>query len=296
MLLNIAAHGTNIILDPILIFGWGPVPHLGVEGAAIATVIAQLVGMTLALTHFFWNRFHTDIKAMAAASSRALRDVGRAILRIGLPIGVHSAVSFAAFAVFTAVLARMGTVELAAHQIALKVVSLSFLPGHGIGQAASILTGQRVGARQFDQVKQVLKASLMVAITLMGLLGVVFFVFHQPITAIFTTDPDTRALAGQLLMVAAFFQLSDAMAMVTSQTLKGAGDTQFTMYTGIASSWFIMLPAAYYMGFILEWGAVGAWLGLVFEFLILSLILLARFLSGAWRRIAKRELEAADDS
>ncbi len=289
MVLNIAAHSINVILDPLLIFGIGPFPAMGVEGAALATVIAQFVGMAIALAHFFRGRLACSFAQARARSQEAIKNVAPAVLRLGIPIGVHNAVGLLAFGVFTAVLARMGTVELAAHQIALKVVSVSFLPGHGVAQAASILAGQRVGAGHFDQVKEVLKASLFVALTLMGGLGVIFFFFHGPITSVFTADVDTAALAGSLLIVAALFQLTDATVMVTSQTLKGTGDTRFTMFAGITTSWVIMLPSAYFMGFVLGWGAVGAWLALVVEIAVLSPILLARFYSGAWRKFAERE-------
>ena len=295
MILNIVAHSVNLILDPLLIFGVGPFPAMGVEGAAVATIIAQFVGMAAALIHFFRGRIRGGLVAAWARSRRALQDVAPAVLRLGLPMGIHSLVGVMAWGVFTAMLARMGTTELAAHQIALKVVSVSFLPGYGVAQAASIIAGQRVGARRDDEVKDTLVAAMAVALAFMGAMGVGFVLFHDSITAVFTADVATAALAGKLLIVAAFFQLSDATVMVTSQVLKGTGDTRFTMFAGITTAWTILLPCAYLFGVVLDGGAVGAWLALVVEIMVLSPILLLRFRSGAWRKAAARERDDLQD-
>ncbi len=274
MKINLVANGLNILLTPMLIYGVGPFPALGVEGAALATIGAQFVGMTIALVHFGLHqreRMGFDLT------------VARDILRLGLPMGVRYVLGVMGFTVFTAFLARLGTVELAAHQIAIRVVSVSFLPGHGIGQAAAILTGQRVGARQFDAVNEVVWAALRVAWTLMGALGVIFWFFPEAISQIFIDDPRTITLAGQLLMVAAWFQLLDATVMVLVQSLNGTGDTRFTMIVGVTTTWTIMLPTAWFLGFYLNLGAVGAWLAFIVELIVLNSILIWRFRSGGWR-------------
>ena len=291
MILNIVAHTVNVVLDPLLIFGLGPFPQMGIEGAALATIIAQFVGMAAAMVHFFRGRLSSGVLRLWARSRRALQEVAPAVLRLGLPMGIHSAVGVLAWGVFTAVLARMGTMELAAHQIALKVIAVSFLPGHGVARAACILAGQRVGARRDDAVRHTLVASLSVALSFMGLMALGFVLFHDAITAVFTSDVATADLAGQLLLVAALFQLTDAVAMVTSQVLKGTGDTRFTMFAGITTAWTILLPCAYLFGVVLDGGAVGAWLALVVEIFVLSVILLLRFRSGAWKKAARRERE-----
>ena len=292
MILNIVAHTINVVLDPLLIFGLGPFPAMGIEGAAVATIIAQFVGAAAALIHFSRGRRPRRLVALWARCRQSVQEVAPAVMRLGLPIGVHSAVGVLAFGVFTAVLARMGTTELAAHQIALKVISVSFLPGHGVAQAASILAGQKVGADLDDQVVRTLKAALFVALVIMGAMGLGFLLFHGPITGVFTADEATASLAGKLLIVAALFQLTDAVAMVTSQTLKGCGDTRFTMIAGISTSWLILLPCVLLFGVVWEGGAVGGWLALAVEIFVLSLILLWRFQSGAWKKFARRERAA----
>lgn len=268
MKINLVANGLNIIFDPFLIFGIGPFPMMGVAGAALATIAAQFVGMVMALYVFarrYRERYPFDPKVAAT------------ILRLGVPIGVRMILGMTGFTVFTALLARHGTTELAAHQIALRVMSLSFLPGHGIGQATAIMAGNRMGANRFDEIPSVVWAALRVAWVLMGLLGLGFFLFPHFIASIFVDDLPTIELAAKLLMVAAVFQLLDATVMVLVQALNGTGDTRFTMFAGISTSWFIMLPTAWLLSFGLGFGAVGAWCAFVVELPVLVAVLVWRF-------------------
>lgn len=281
MIFNLVANGLNIVLDPLLIFGIGPFPAMGVEGAAVATVIAQFVGMALALGYFVSTR--------RVRGGLDLR-VARSILNLGLPMGVRFFLSMTGFTVLTALIARLGTTELAAHQIALRVVSVSFLPGHGIAQATGILAGQMVGARRFEEVSEALKGGLRLACTLMGLMAVVFFLFATEITGVFVDDARTIELAAKLLFVGALFQIMDATVMVLVQTLNGTGDTRFTTVATIATNWSVLLPAAYFIAVVLDFGVVGAWSAFIVELLVLNAVLIWRFRSQAWR--AKADLVA----
>ena len=287
MKLNLLANGLNIALNPMLIYGIGFFPELGVEGAALATVASQFVGMAAALIHF-------GLGQKSAVGFDA--DVARHILHLGLPLGVRYLLGVTGFTVFTAFLARLGTVELAAHQIALRVIAVSFLPGHGIAQAAGILAGQRVGARNFDTIGAVLMAGLRISWALMGALGLVFLLFPEVIAGVFVDDRETIVLAATLLMVGAGFQLLDATVMTLVQTLNGTGDTRFTMIVGVMTTWLIMLPSAWFMAFYLEMGAVGAWLAFLVELPVLSAILVWRFRSNRWRAKATESVDSFSDT
>jgi multidrug resistance protein, MATE family len=281
MRFNLIANGLNICLDPILIFGLGPVPALGVEGAALATVIAQAIGMAIALEHFLRTR---------SLRGGPDRRIAMAILGLGLPMGVRFFLGFTGFTVFTALIARLGTDELAAHQIALRVISVSFLPGHGIAQAAGILAGQKIGSRQLEQVGDVLWAGLRLAWTLMGLLGLLFWIFASQIAGLFVDSPQTIRLAASLLMVGAIFQLFDATVMVLVQTLNGTGDTRFTTIATISTNWFTLLPSAYLLAVVFGFGVVGAWSAFLVELFFLNAILIWRFKSQAWRNHALQQV------
>ena len=198
-------------------------------------------------------------------------------------MGVRSALGVGAFTAFTAFLARMGEEQLAAHQIAIKIISISFLPGYGLSETATILTGQYVGARRFKAARRAFRSSLWVALGIMGACGLVFFAFGEELVRLFNTDPAVVRLGSTLRFVAAFFQVFDAVAMVATGALNGTGDTRFTMWTGIACSWFVLVPAAYLFGVVLDGGAVGAWLGLTLEIVVVAVIVLIRFRGSEWQ-------------
>jgi MATE family multidrug resistance protein len=282
MKITLAANAANIALDPLLIFGLGPIPAMGVSGAALATIIAQSLGMLIA-TVLFVGRVGLVRKPNWRLAKK--------LVRLGLPMGVRGMLGVSAFTAFTAFLARMGEDQLAAHQIALKIISISFLPGYGLSETATILTGQYVGARQYDAARRAFRSALYLTLGVMGACGVVFFALGDHLVRLFNTDPVVVRLGTRLLFVAAFFQIFDAIAMVATGALNGTGDTKFTMWTGIACSWFVLVPVSYFFGVALEGGAVGAWLGLTVEIVVVAAITLVRFSRSGWQVAAEAAAE-----
>lgn len=268
MRFNIMLALTNVVLDIVLVFGLGPIPAMGVRGAALATTLACALTSIVALRTLF----------VRIPRPRELRlESFRRVLRYGLPIGVHFVTGVLGFTVFTAMLASVGEVALASHQVALRLVSVSFLPGHGVGEAASVLYGQYLGARNPDAARRAYRSSLKLAALIMGVCGLVFFLVPGPLVALFSTDAEVIAVTRQLLVVAAVFQLLDAVVMVSNGALNGAGKTTFTMWAGVGCAWLVLIPVAWF--FIDRgWGAVGGWFGLTAEMLVLSLILVLRLL------------------
>jgi MATE family multidrug resistance protein len=121
-----------------------------------------------------------------------------------------------------------------------------------------------------------------VAVGLMGVCGVVFFAMPEPLIALFNDDAEVIRIGTNLLLVAAFFQVFDAVAMVANGALNGTGDTRFTMVAGVLCSWLVLVPAAYLFAYVLGWGAMGAWMGITLEIMVLAVILLVRFFGSAW--------------
>lgn len=273
MKVALVANGANVVLDPLLVFGVGPIPALGVEGAALATVVNQGVGMIVAIGYFL-RRIDFELQWQG--------EVVRDVLRLGAPMGVQQALSTAGFTAFTALIARMGEAELAAHQVVIKIISVSFLPGHGISQATSILTGQYVGADDLAAARRSFRSAMGIGVALMGAFGLLFFAVPEPLVRIFNTDAEVVSVGTDLLWVAAMFQVVDAVAMVASGALNGTGDTAFTMWVNISCSWLVLVPAAFLFGPVLGWGAVGAWVGLTCEILAVAVVLLVRFLGRGW--------------
>jgi MATE family multidrug resistance protein len=274
MVANVGANVLNIGLDALLIFGLGPIPALGIGGAAWATNIARAVGGA----YLLWRA----LPHLVGVSAGLSRDLLRRTWALGHPIGVMDFFDVGAFTLFTAILTSAGEVELAAHVVVIRIISVSFLPGYAIGSAAGVLVGQAVGARRPVLAGQAIRSALVLAVSVMAVFGVVFVVAPGPLLGLFGAEPAVAETGRKLLIIAATFQLFDAVAMVLYSALNGAGDTRFVMRASLGASWLVMLPVAYVLAIPAGLGAAGAWVGFVAELALISVIFAWRVRSGRW--------------
>jgi len=281
MAANVGANVLNIALDALLIFGLGPLPALGIGGAAWATNIARAVGGLYLL--------RKALPGLAAVSARPSGGLLRRVWALGSPIGVTDLFDVGAFALFTAILTRVGEVELAAHVVVIRIISVSFLPGYAIGNAAGVLVGQAVGANRPALAGQAIRSGLAMAVSLMAAFGVVFVVAPGLLLGLFGAEPAVAETGRKLLLIAATFQLFDAVAMVLCNALNGAGDTRFVMRATLAASWLVKLPVAWLLALPAGLGAAGAWVGFVAELGLISLVFAWRVRSGRWYTVGDED-------
>lgn len=285
MVANVLSNVLNGALTPVLVFGLGPFPAMGISGAALATVIGTALGALCLVGPLIWRSGRESVRG----SQRLVMDIAR----LGFPMGMAWTLDVGSFAAFTAILAACGNAHLAAHVLVMRIVSVSFLPGHAIGQAAGVLAGQAVGAGRPDAATQSVHAGLRVATLVMLVCGVVFWLAPGLVLAPFSVQPDVFALASTLLWVAAGFQVFDAIAMVLYQGISGAGDTRFVTVTMTLAAWFVKLPIGYALAIPVGLGAVGAWLGITVEIIVVAAALAARLRSGRWLLAPKPEAARA---
>jgi len=280
MIASVMGNGLNVILDPILIFGLGPVPELGMAGAAWATVASQ----GLALGFLLWRAW----PALRADPGFDL-DLIRRSLPLGVPLAAQWTLDFGGFLVFLSLLARAGDAHLAAHVLVFRIVQVSMLPGFAIGDAAGVLIGQAVGARRSQAARQAWSAGVWQSMVLMGAFGLVFLVAPSWVLAPFGPTAEVARLGVILLGLAALWQLFDALVMVNYCSLAAAGDTRFTLLLFVGGSWLIQVPLTLLFVGWMGQGAVGAWWALTLEISIVSLISLARVRGRGWleRRMAR---------
>jgi len=279
MLANLAANLLNLVLDPLLIFGCG----LGVAGAAWSTVVANAVAAGL-----LW-RFQVQQGPRWALPSAAHV---ASVVRVGLPLGLQFLLELGAFTLLVAILAGISNVDLAAHQIALQFCHFSFLPALAVGEAASVLSAQAVGANRDAGVRIVARHALGLAIAYTGACGLLFAAAARPLAALFTTNEAVRDLAAQLLYVAAAFQVFDGANIVARCVLRGAGDVRYPAAVGVLTAWVCTPPLTLGLGISLGWGALGGWLGLCAEIVLGAGVLWWRFVKGHWRAAAERSRSA----
>jgi MATE family multidrug resistance protein len=284
------ANVANVPLDLLLVFGgaglpaWaGPlraVPALGAGGAAIATsACALLQALVLA-------------RAVAAVpppggaiARRPERRELSAAARVGLPIGLHMGAEVGIFALVGFLAARLGQVPLAAHQLAISVATLTFTVAVGLGNAGSVRVGWAVGARDREGARRAGVAAFSAGAAFMALGGLVFFAFPGAIARLMTDDPAVVAAAVPLLRVAAVFQISDGLQAVGAGVLRGAGETRYTLVANLLGHWVLGVPAAVVLGFTLEGGVTGLWIGFVLGLSAVAVALVLRFL-----RVSSREI------
>lgn len=284
MMIAVVANTLNVVLDPILIFGLGPFPELTHRGAAHATNIASLTGGLLSFVIV-----HLRVAGGWRYSPRALRST----LSLGLPMGLQWFFEMASWSVFISVVARIGDSELAAHTIVIKIIMVSFLPGLGIGESASVLAGRLVGGLRDDLILPLWRRAAGLGLVLMGFCGALFFVFPRALIGAFGAEGDVLAIGQQLLFVAAVFQLADALAMISSQTLDGTGDSRFTMTVSVSTAWLLFVPLTILFAFVLDFGAVGAWWAICARLFTMAAVYSWRLHSGRWRRSGLRVSEAS---
>jgi len=264
----------NIAVDPLLIFGLYGLPALGVTGAASATVLAmaiQVVYLAIKIRpHIGHVPMHAD------------RDLLAPLWTTGAPVGVRYALSMGSFVVFSSMITFVGPIELAAHIIVVRVCSVSFLPGHAIGEAAGVLVGQFIGAGRRELALPVSWSATKLAVAIMVSWGVVFWFAPAFLVAPFDAEPAVASVAIKILMVAAAFQLFDAIVMALSGSLNGAGDTKWVMVVSLLCAWLIKVPFAYLFAFGAALGAQGAWLGFTVELVILSGLVVWRIRGKQW--------------
>jgi len=268
------SNGVNIALDPLLIFGWGPVPAMGVAGAALATVIGFGVGAV----YMLWRL----LPALKGVPRRLEKRLFRTLWQVGSPIGVRYLLDVGSFQVFAILLTWAGDIHLAAHVVVVRIISVSFMPGYAIGEATGVLTGNAVGAGRPALAREAWRAGLRLGIIVMLGSAVLFVLAPELLLGVFSPAPEVLEIGRVLLIIGAGFQLFDAVVMVTGGALNGAGDTRFTMWVSVTTAWLIKLPICYALALPRGYGAVGAWAGMTVEIILLAGLMIWRIRGGSW--------------
>lgn len=275
MIVGLAGNVFNGVVGWALIYGHLGLPALGVAGSGYATALTENLELA-------W------MVALFVRDSRGPAQIGfglacREIASLGVPTGLHFGAELLAFTMFTAILGSLGAHEIAAHQIALVTIRASFLPGAAVAEAASVLVGRALGKRSLAEADRVTHAALALAMTFMAACGVVFGVAGGPLASLFTSEADVARITTRLLVVAAIFQLLDAANMVLRGALRGAKDVRFVAMLGVTVVWICVPGSAWLLGKHAGLGAVGGWLGFVFETTLGASVLYLRYRRGSWR-------------
>lgn len=282
----VAGNLINLFLNWVLIYGHLGAPALGITGSAISTTIGRWA-LPAILLLLAWRELGPALRPLQRAALETA-PLGR-MLKLGLPIGVQTALEFTAFGAVGLMMGRLGTVPVAAHQVAINLASLTFMVPLGVGQAAAVLVGHAIGAGDASGARRAARAALVFGVGFMAITSVIFLGFPGLLARCYTSDLATIALASALLPVAGVFQLFDGMQAVAAGILRGAGDTRIPMVINLGGFWIFGIPLSLALGFRTSLGPVGLWWGLAAALAVVALILFARarkLLRGTVRRVS----------
>ncbi|MFU8883680.1 MAG: MATE family efflux transporter [Rhodobacterales bacterium] len=287
---TVGAVVVNVMVNYALIFGnWGA-PELGIVGAAWASVAVQVVSL---LMLGVYAALVTREHALFIRFWRPDWEFFGLVFRLGWPIGITTLAEVGLFAASSVMMGWLGTLPLAAHGIALQISSLMFMVHLGLGNVATVRAGRALGARDMAGLRLgalvVLGLSLItVVVTVVLFLAVPEFLMGLFLAPDEPDRPSVIAIGVVLLAAAALFQLADAAQVMALSLLRGVQDTKVPMIIATLSYWVVGMPVAYVLGFVLNWGGVGVWLGLAIGLALAGVFMMWRFWGVILPRLTAR--------
>jgi MATE family multidrug resistance protein len=278
LLVLLAANVLNAAMNYALVFGHWGAPALGARGSAWATVASRLLMMiTMFVGLWAWDRkrqgFFQTLPVFKVHPAMM-----RAFLRLGLPSALHMTFEVGVFALSTTLAARLAAEELAAHQIALNIASLTFMVPLGVSSATAVRVGQRLGDGRRSEAAREGWRGIALGVGFMLFSGLVLLSFRAPILGVFTNDARVLDIAYRIILIVALFQLSDGAQVVGAGALRGWGDTRSSMLANLVGHWFVGFPLGITLCFFAGWGLPGLWVGLA-----TGLTAVAAILMAVWR-------------
>ncbi len=277
---RVLAYGLGLLVEPVLIFGWGPLPALGVAGAALALVGSQWLGFLLQLAVLLSGR--AQIRLDVRNLRLDLRLMWH-IFRIALPSTIQMTLRSFSRATLLGVVAVYGTFAVAAYGVAARIFMTVFVPGFGLGNAAATLVGQNLGADKPDRAARSVWLIASYNVLLMLACVILIVPLAEPIVAAFNDTPEVVALGAQALRIFAVGYLFSALGSVLARGLDGAGNTVPAMVINLLTLWGLQIPLAWILSQALGWGTTGLWTGISVANVANGVIFAAWFQRGRWK-------------
>ena len=269
----------NIILNYLFIFTL----DLGVAGAAMATTISRGVVTCIFVFLIIYKKNYCI--SLTKKDFVLNKEICRRLLKVGLPSAGEQGIFRVGMLIFEAMVINLGTLEYAAHKIALTAESFSFNLGLGFSVAGTALVGQHLGAKKYLDAKRTGYLNMALAIFVMTTFGFIFMLFPKFVISLFTKDTAIVPMASSALRIVSVAQPILAVSMVLSGALRGAGDTKAVLYIISIGVFLVRLPLTYIFLYILHFGLNGAWIVMIIDLTYRGFACLYRFRQGKWRYI-----------
>ena len=286
----VGANLINVLLNWVLIYGKFGLPAMGAVGSGLATGLSRFA-LAAGILVLAWDDLRPALRPWRR-DAFDLAPLGRMLI-IGFPIAVTMALEYGAFAMVGLMMGTLGTTQMAAHQVALNLASLTFMVPLGISGAGAVLVGQAIGRGDPRGMRRAAGAALALGVGFMTATAIAFTVVPTAFARIYTTELPVILLAASLLPLAGLFQVFDGTQAVAVGILRGAGDTRWPMVINILGFWLVGVPISVWLGFYAGYGPVGLWWGFVAGLAAVAGLLLwrvrTRFQSTIERLIIDKE-------
>lgn len=274
------ANGINIVLNPLLIFGWGPFPELGVQGSAVATNIGRGVGVAVQLYSLFsggkhirvlWSQVQLKFEVMLNVIKTSLGGIGQMII------------AMTSWIFLMRILSDIGSVAVAGTTITIRVMMLTMMPAWGMSNAAATLVGQNLGAGQPERAEaSVWKIGCYNMVFLVAV-SFAYFFFSREIIGIFSEDAEVIKVGAEWLRILSYSYFVYGWWMVSMQAFNGAGDTKTPTWINFIFFWLIQIPLSWWLAIKLDWAELGVFWGVFISETSVGLFTLWLFTKGGWK-------------
>ena len=281
LLVHLGAVLLNVLLDPLLIFGLGPIPGMGVAGAAVATVLSQALGAILSIAVLARGKGPLRLTLRGMRPDRAAWGL---LLRIGLPSGLGQAVSAFGFTIMQGVVNSFGTATIAAFGIGSRLFNMFDIPTFGVANATTALVGHAIGAKDPRAATRFVRSAMVMVVLLELPLLSLAMAFGGDLVRLFVNDPEVIRLGDIMFKVITPSLLMFSLYMALTGAFQGAGDTKIIMVLSIARLWVIRLPLAYLLAWTTDLGPYAIWIAMFVSNALITVVGFIHYRKGRWKR------------
>ena len=278
----VLSNGLNIILDPMFIFGFGPIPEMGVKGAAVATNIGRgtAVLFQLGILFFGWGKIKLLAKDLVLNFKVMLN-----LIKVSLGGIAQFLIGTSSWIFLMRIMSEFGSEVLAGYTIAIRVMMFTLMPSWGMSNAAATLVGQNLGAKQPERAERSVWKTGKYNAIFMGTVSLGYLIFAKTIISWFNATPEVVKSGALCLQIIALGYIFYAYGMVVTQAFNGAGDTRTPTKINLISFWFFQLPLAYVSALVLGWGTIGVFLAITLAEVLLAVLAMVWFKKGKWKQV-----------
>lgn len=270
----------NMLLNPCLIFGWGPFPQMGLAGSGVGTTIGRGCGVLLQLWFLFGGKSRVNVQW---GQFRVMPDLMLRLIRLSLGGMLQNLIGMASWILLVRIIASFGSAAVAGYTLAMRIMMFSLLPSWGMANAAATMVGQNLGAKKPQRAEQAVFRAGLYNMIFLGLVALVFIAFAEPLIRLFTQDPQVFPLAARALRTVSYGYVFYGWGMVLVQAFNGAGDTITPTILNLICFWAWQLPLAWFFAFPLGFQSTGIFMAIAVAYSTFAIAAFFMFRKGKWK-------------